>query len=51
MDKPFGFWHKGAILNLQGCKYVNYYLNHLNNNLPNSISIMPPHTITFFDVI
>ena len=22
MDKPFRLWHKGAILNLQGCKYV-----------------------------
>ena len=22
MDKPFGFWHKGAILNLQGCKDI-----------------------------
>ena len=20
MDKPFRLWHKGAILNLQGCK-------------------------------
>ncbi len=22
MDKPFRLWHKGAILNLQGCKYL-----------------------------
>ena len=32
MDKPFGFWHKGAILNLQGCKklIINIFLNSIN---------------------
>jgi hypothetical protein len=30
MEKPFGFWHKGAILNLQGCKRkIKHFYFHL----------------------
>ena len=43
MDKPFRLWHKGAILNLQGCKifqkfkYLNTkYLNTKYINIYNN---------------
>ena len=28
MDKPFRLWHKGAILNLQGCKKYNFLVSN-----------------------